>query len=798
MSVVNTNVKSLTAQASMQRVGRDLDTAMERLSTGKRINSAADDAAGLSIAERMTTQIRSLNMSIRNANDGISLVNTAEGAMQEVSDMLQRMRELAVQSVNGTYNADDRASLDAEVQQLKAEIDRIADTTKFNNQAILDGSFNGKMLQIGDSADANVRLDIESVKVSDLGMGGSGGAGNNVLIGRRTSFAAFAAGDVVINGQDLGAVASGDDMEDVVKNINDNVDNVVASGFNTVVARNAGTGVTSADDFQIKVMALGANTATTYKISASSSLEELRDNINAEAGGVVAASINEDGKLVLSNDTGATISVADGSATSSSSYDTGSGFYEGVTPSTFVSYAGFLRLESTDGSPITIERGNLALSSPGTDSDLRSLGFVEVTREGLGNDAYTVTGEALTSAGISTAWGQTDITINGVQIYDVDIDTTTFAGKLQAINNFSGETGVNASAVFEKSFTIDTANITDGGKAWVNGVELQWSATTVAAMVSEINHHKAEHGLVATANGNNIVLSGANVQLADIRYETLAETEYDVIHGVRSAYHSAASAGVAIALDFTDSAFFREGRTVTLSAAGGAWSVSYTVLNGDTATTVADELRAKIINEIDTVTAISYINATAGVISFQAAAKYGLESFTITLDDGEVFGTADVHYGRIRLDSTNETPIAILLGDSATSAEHGLLEMNVGAADFMVNGATIGTGGNSTIAGVNVTTISSAQKAITAIDNAITDINKSRSNLGALQNRLEHTVDNLTNVVLNTEASRSRILDTDYATETAELAKAQIIQQAATAMLAQANQQPQVVLALLQ
>ncbi len=97
-----------------------------------------------------------------------------------------------------------------------------------------------------------------------------------------------------------------------------------------------------------------------------------------------------------------------------------------------------------------------------------------------------------------------------------------------------------------------------------------------------------------------------------------------------------------------------------------------------------------------------------------------------------------------------------------------------------------------------MTTISSAQKAITAIDNAITDINKNRSTLGALQNRLEHTVDNLTNVVLNTEASRSRILDTDYATETAELAKAQIIQQAATAMLAQANQQPQVVLALLQ
>ena len=147
-SVVNTNINSLYAQDSISRAGRSTSTAMQRLSTGSKINSAKDDAAGLSISDRMTSQVRGLNMAIKNANDGISLMSTAEGAMDEVTNMLQRIRELAVQSVNGTNTAADRSNIDAEVQQLKAEIDRIATTTQFNNQNVLDGSFKNKQFQI--------------------------------------------------------------------------------------------------------------------------------------------------------------------------------------------------------------------------------------------------------------------------------------------------------------------------------------------------------------------------------------------------------------------------------------------------------------------------------------------------------------------------------------------------------------------------------------------------------------------------------------------------------------------------
>jgi flagellin len=159
-------------------------------------------------------------------------------------------------------------------------------------------------------------------------------------------------------------------------------------------------------------------------------------------------------------------------------------------------------------------------------------------------------------------------------------------------------------------------------------------------------------------------------------------------------------------------------------------------------------------------------------------------------------GTPDAS---IRLDSASNSPISIELGDDATTiGEHGLLEANVGAADHQVNGATMGTGAGSNLSGLSIATANTATAALETIDKAMGTVSDMRSKLGAMQNRLNSTVDNLSNVVTNTEAARSRIQDTDYATETTALAKSQIIQQAATAMLAQANQQPQSVLSLLQ
>ena len=164
---VNTNVASLSAQRSLGGSQNMLNTSLERLSTGLRINSAKDDAAGLAIGERFTSQVRGLNQAARNTNDAISLVQTAEGALKEVSSNLQRIRELAVQSVNATNSASDRDALDGEVQQLIAEIDRVASKTTFNGAELLDGTFSVQAFQVG--ANAGDTITITKIASTDSG-----------------------------------------------------------------------------------------------------------------------------------------------------------------------------------------------------------------------------------------------------------------------------------------------------------------------------------------------------------------------------------------------------------------------------------------------------------------------------------------------------------------------------------------------------------------------------------------------------------------------------------------------------
>ena len=170
---INTNIASLNAQRNLGTSQADLNKSMQRLSSGLRINSAKDDAAGLAISDRMTSLIRGLNQAVRNANDGISLAQTAEGALQETTNILQRMRELAVQSANDTNTSSDRASLDAEFSQLVSEIDRIAETTSFNGKVLLNGDFsqasNAAVFQVGANAGQTITVSITNALASQLG-----------------------------------------------------------------------------------------------------------------------------------------------------------------------------------------------------------------------------------------------------------------------------------------------------------------------------------------------------------------------------------------------------------------------------------------------------------------------------------------------------------------------------------------------------------------------------------------------------------------------------------------------------
>ena len=204
--VINTNVMSLNAQRNLTTSGSQLATALQRLSSGLRINSAKDDAAGLAITERMTSQIRGLNQAVRNANDGISLAQTAEGALGEIANNLQRIRELAVQASNASNSQSDREALNAEVQQLLAEIDRVANTTQFNNVKILDGSFTGQVFQVGANAGETISVGA-IIDANTAAIGSVDVAKSTINVSSLTDFnTAIAAGGLTIKGFDIGAI----------------------------------------------------------------------------------------------------------------------------------------------------------------------------------------------------------------------------------------------------------------------------------------------------------------------------------------------------------------------------------------------------------------------------------------------------------------------------------------------------------------------------------------------------------------------------------------------------------------
>lgn len=237
MSVINTNISAIAAQNSLRTTGLSQSTAMERLSTGIRINSAKDDAAGLAISTRMTANIRGIAAAIRNANDGISLTQTAEGSLAAIGDNLQRIRELAVQSSNTGNNPSDRAALNAEAIQLISEIDRVASNSKFNGINLLDGTFQNQTLQVGAGNDSNDRitLSIGNAKASALGVS----AGTSYLTKQEGTDVVDAtkelkAGDLTINGYQVG------------KSMNDGVstESATASGISKANAINAISSVT--------------------------------------------------------------------------------------------------------------------------------------------------------------------------------------------------------------------------------------------------------------------------------------------------------------------------------------------------------------------------------------------------------------------------------------------------------------------------------------------------------------------------------------------------------------------------
>lgn len=671
---INTNTSSINAQRQLLSSGQALDKAMTRLSSGMRINSAADDAAGLAISNRQTAQIRGLNQAVRNANDGISLIQTAEGAISESTNILQRMRELAVQSANGIYDDKDRATLDAEVQQLVQELDRIAKTTTFNGRNILDGSLGKVDLQVGSDANQTISMSIQAVDAKTLGMGSVNVdmMGADTTLATLTGASSLVENDVLINGQsiirgnekwDSGANTT----QELLDHINKNVNGVTASTYTEVNFAVGGDGVLqgAGNTIDIKVTNLDG-TETSFSFTNTENLQELADKINSGTGGLLNASVDEAGRFTIAGSNVGAIEVTD---------NTG-----GTTALGNKTAQTKIVLTSDNDDPITITRG-----ATGTLDDLTALGFRENDKAG------TIEGAGI--AAPTNAWKVGDVTINGVQISHKDTDS--LQGKIDAINAVSTQTGVTATAFTSLTLdfaAVDLADITSAFE--MNGVEVDASAATdVAGIVDAFNSVSDQTGVRATLLGTRVVLEG-NVS----------------------------------------SITFADGAGAVATGLGGA------ALSGSDGTTAA------------------------------------------AVADGASVA------GGLKLTSNNGNPISVKLGDNATAADIGLLESNAVAS------GSFGTA----IANISISTQQGAQKAIGVIDNALETVNDIRSQLGAVNNRLDFTVSNLSNVVENTQAARARITDADFAAETAALSRAQVLQQASQAMLAQANARPQQVLSLLQ
>ena len=231
MSVINTNINAMKASTASTNASKMLGTAMERLSTGKRINSAKDDAAGLAIATTMTAQVRGMNQGIRNANDGISMAQTAEGALGEVTNMLQRQRELTVQASNGTYSADDLANMKAEMTALNTQITSVLTNTEFNGQKLFDATAGGAgdgnvVIQAGANASDTVTIDLTTDLTADADLAAAAAVDVAALAGDGSEITAFDDAIKVISTTRANLGASQNQLESAINNLNSNVTNL--------------------------------------------------------------------------------------------------------------------------------------------------------------------------------------------------------------------------------------------------------------------------------------------------------------------------------------------------------------------------------------------------------------------------------------------------------------------------------------------------------------------------------------------------------------------------------------------
>jgi flagellin len=841
--IINTNIASINAQRNLDTSQKDNQTALQRLSSGLRINSARDDAAGLAISTRFTTQVEGLKVGIRNAGDGVSLAQTAEGALGAMTSSLQRMRELALQSANATNSDIDRVAINAEVQQLKDEIDRLAEKTNFNGTKLLDGSFSNVNFQIGANEGESLSFSVNEVSGSTLGVGSDAG------LSSFSTSTALAKGDLTINGISIEASRSASDTA--------SVDNQAASAIAKAAAINlseedtgvramantntvAGANMTVSDgatgQIMINNVVISVNTGGNDLASDRSSVITAI-NSAAEQTGVVAIDSEDDaiGVILQAKDgrnitINSTANVALGSA--------------GLTPGDTLAelglantgtYEGTITLTSSNGEDITI--------SPGS-GNVENTGFIEGTyaaRSAIMNSNIQASGSAF-------EWdGNPDFDASGTGAnvdFDLDITTSAGVGNVQItltadlspatttalVSEFNTQIAADGdtNGVIE-AYVIDEDDFVFGFRALSNEPD---QAITVTA--NDVNVAGAfgmpQTGDTAVVSGTkspldsgDLVINGVQIGAAKSTDDTASDDTYN------SSLKAASGIATAIAVNKSSdetgvSATVNSTSVTGSSAQGPAGESGQLYLNG----VDIGVFTSSTNDELDKASAISQINLFTGQTGVTAedngsgismiatdgrnisaawntdqndsavelsAAHFGIggagEIDFDTNDDATLeytaAGIAKTTYSTVQF--TSAGPINIEAGSNGTQA---LFNLGFDAGSFG------GSEGGQLIKDVDVSSVEGALKAINGIDNALDQINLERANLGAIQNRFESTINNQAITAENFEQANSRIRDADFAAETAELSRTQVLQSAGLSILAQANGQPQQVLQLLQ
>jgi len=708
MTSINTNIGALVAQKNMMENNKELDQAMARISSGLRINSAADDAAGSAIASKMESQVRSLDVAIRNANDAISLTQTAEGSLGEIENILQRMRELSVQAGNSTLNTSDRSQIQSEMDQLASEIDSISSKTNFNGVNLLDGSKQSIQMQIGINSSDTLQIELQKTTVGSLGIGNSGQSAGNVIISERmTTILDQAAGDIKINGEDAFATdldisatsvkGVSDDASAAVSGVNANAGQYGALALATKINTNTSSHGVTADAFNEVRAGTNVYTAESFAINGvtvtSQNTKELFvAEVNAMVNNV-SATIDSDGFIVYSNTDGATLNFAANS--------------QGIATDNF---GGFVRLTSNTNTPITIEAGseeNGYGADTGNAVDVANIGFNEVRRsaDGVGLEFTGSNGVDET-----VLQGSDGVRINDVLITKLAHQTSTSVhalDKVAAINAKTSEHGVVASASTGVILGVDlsTPTMTNHADVVINGITVDMtSVDTTKELVDTINT-----ALVGKTDVTASLHTDGNLKLFSATGATISFDD--------DANDQAAGALIKSAVNL-------DGTTI-LALTGVAYASGAATIQGRITLTSIDGSSVKLTDDLT-----DRLAGAGGV-------------------------------GRIGFESMNE---------------------------FSNAGST----------GVVVSSVEAATSSLDRLDKAIESISQFRSGFGAYENRLDASISNLTTLQVNTDAARSRIEDADFASETSNMTKAQILSQAATSMLAQANASKQNLLALLQ